>query len=372
MKNTNNNKKIQLLGLLVVIFLTSAYITKAVFVGPTAGPTSPNGQPQLFIFKDKQMQLKDGAPGTPDPTPPGNYTLRTTKSNPLGIGLGTEGILSWTADFNPAVQNSNRALIAYGKLVADLSGVTGLSPYARTAVKLFSNANETMLTTVISNKPTLGFWTDGFPLGSDTCYDCSSGEDWWSTGFFGKAALSSLILGDHSGIIWDQSYSFPLKRTDLDVAGFTNIGQGDYCVIRREDTCPMGSALTFVFQNYASANYANQIETINGLPFSSIPSNYSNLCTYFDPKESPKFLGMCPLDPLGPVVNGQMQSVTDYDPDIQISGNGPDVISDGGGKDGGDGKDGKDGGVDVDGGVDGVDGEGGGLIGEGGLDETNP
>ncbi len=363
MKNTTTNKKIQLIALLVVIFIASAYVARAVFVGPTAGPTSPNGQPELFIFKDKQMQLKDGAPSTPDPTPPGNYTLRTTKSNPLGIGLGTEGLLSWTADFNAGIQNSNRALIAYGKLVADLSGVTGLGPYARTAVKLFSNTDETMLTTVVSNKPTLGFWTDGYPLGSDVCDDCASGQDWWSIGFFGRGALSSLILGDHSSVLGDQSYSYgPTKRTDLDVAGFTNIGQGNYCVIRPQDTCPMGSALTFIFQDSAS-NYANQIETIEGLPISSISAAYSNLCTYFDPVSAPAFIGMCELDPIGPVVNGKILSTTDYDSASQITGNGADTLpklGSGSGLDHDGGNDGtiiggeedRDGG-DVDGGLDG-------------------
>jgi hypothetical protein len=311
MKNFLQNKKIIITAFILGLFLSTIVITQAVFVGPTQLP--PDAQPVNFIFTNRSGQIKQSPTTTElDAMNPTNFTFGLKRSGATGIGLGTEGLLSWTTDDGALDFNASRAIVAYGKLVADLSSISGTGKYARTAVKLFTK-NENQMSVVVSNKPILGFWLDKLPLGS-------GGGDTWATGFFNHAAVSSLVIGDN--VYRTNSFSGG-TTTDLDIGGPTNIGLGDVCLMTVNDTCPLGSYLsTFMPLDPTGTPFAGSVngsQTLaeqydydplygSGSP-SGISLEYSRACTYFDPSPSPQFIGVCPTSVGSPATTGLVKGI---------------------------------------------------------------
>ncbi len=303
MKTLFNNKKIATLAFTFVLFLSAVLVTDA-FTGPTGAPGTI--QPIDFIFNNTSGQFKKANTLTTDAIDllnPSTYTLAIEKSNVANsIGVGTEGILSWTLDNAATDRDLNRAITTYGKFVVDLSPITGTNKYARNAVKLFTDPTENPMAVVVSNKPTLGFWLDKGPT-----FNNSGSEDGWATGFFDSSALSSLIVG--ADVYRTTSYSTG-TLADLDVGGETNIGKGDICVMQASDTCPLGYYLStyMPLDNGGVTSYAGTVggsQTLGdqleadpvygsgGASF-GLDASYNRACTSFDPSPSPVFTGICP------------------------------------------------------------------------------
>lgn len=188
----------------------------------------------LINFSNTPQSKNCGGTGLANTTFSVCHTDETQMTGANKYALATDSLLS----LGPVV--------AEGKLIADLSSYTGADgSFARDAIRLVTG-KENNITSIFTNKELLGVWSEYL--------------NGWAQGRFGRLDAEKVILtemADFSAYAFGPvktpandlrtaSYTGPFPATssssafdggltNIDVAGTTNLGQGNYCYRKYKD-----------------------------------------------------------------------------------------------------------------------------------------